>query len=84
MGTHCMSATEEMAAHTHELGDWVWAVSSHFNSGTYNIQKQSSGNATPYAYGKTLQKVYTLSSGKDVAHNNIQPVIASYIWSRTA
>lgn len=77
-------STDEMAAHNHELGDWVWVVSSNFNSGTYNIQKEASGNAVPYAYGKSLQNVYCLSSGKDVAHNNVQPVIASYVWHRTA
>ena len=76
--------TDEMAAHTHELGNWVWAVSSNFDSGTYNIQRGASGNAVPYDDGKLLQRVYSASSGKDVAHNNIQPVIASYAWRRTA
>lgn len=76
--------TDELAAHTHELGSWVWAVSAGFDSGTYNIQKGSSGNADPYAYGKASQKVYSVSSGENVAHNNVQPVIASYGWRRTA
>lgn len=76
--------TDELATHKHEQGDWIWAVSNNFTTGTYNIPNVTSGNAIPYANGKASQKAWTVSSGKNSPHNNIQPVIASYGWKRTA
>ena len=76
--------TDEMPAHEHEQGDWMWAVSASFNTGSYNIPGASSGNATTYAEGKASQRVWTESSGNNAPHNNVQPVIASYGWKRTA
>lgn len=76
--------TDELPSHKHEQGDWMWAVSDNFTTGTYNIPNGSSGNATTYAAGKASQRVWTESSGNNAPHNNIQPVIASYGWKRTA
>lgn len=76
--------TDEMPAHIHEQGDWMWAVSVKFKNGTYNIPKGQSGNATTYSEGKSSQRVWTASSGGNAPHDNVQPVIASYGWRRTA
>jgi len=77
-------STDEMPAHKHEQGDWMWAVSANFKTGTYNVPNASSGNATTYSEGKASQRVWTVSSGGNTAHDNVQPVIASYVWRRTA
>ena len=76
--------TDEMPNHNHEQSDWMWAVSKGLNTGEYNISKGSSGNATTYAAGKATQRTLTVSSGNNAPHSNIQPVIASYAWRRTA
>ena len=76
--------TDELAKHNHEMGDWVWAVSNNFNSGTYDIPKGTNGNACTYSDGKSRQLVYTISAGKSTPHNNIQPSVAAYGWKRTA
>ena len=76
--------TDEMPAHKHEQGDWMWAVSANFKTGTYNVPNASSGNAITYSEGKASQRVWTVSSGGNTSHNNVQPVIASYVWRRTA
>lgn len=76
--------TDEMPAHKHEQGDWVWAVSANFNTGSYNIPRASSGNAATYSEGKAFQKVLTTSSGGNSTHNNVQPSICAYCWKRTA
>lgn len=62
----------------------MWAVSANFKTGTYNIPNGQSGNATTYSEGKSSQKVWTVSSGGNAPHDNVQPVIASYGWRRTA
>ena len=69
--------TDELPKHKHEQG----IVSANFKTGTYN--PCSSGNATTYAE-ESLSKVWTESSGNNAPHNNVQPVIASYGWKRTA
>ena len=76
--------TDELPKHGHEQSDWIWAVSKGFNAGTYNIPEGSSGNATTYADGKDTQRTWTQISGNDAPHSNVQPVIASYGWKRTA
>lgn len=76
--------TDEMPKHNHEQSDWMWAVSKGLNTGEYNISKGSSGNATTYAAGKATQRTLTVSSGNNAPHSNVQPVIASYAWKRTA
>ncbi|MCH4095172.1 MAG: hypothetical protein LKE88_00765 [Acidaminococcus provencensis] len=76
--------TDELPKHSHEQPDWIWAVSKGFNTGTYNIPGGSSGNATTYADGKDTQRTWTQLSGNDAPHSNVQPVIASYGWKRTA
>lgn len=76
--------TDELPKHGHEQSDWIWAVSKGFNTGTYNIPEGSSGNATTYADGKDTQRTWTQISGNDAPHSNVQPVIASYGWKRTA
>ena len=76
--------TDEMPAHKHEQGDWVWAVSDNFNTGSYNVPNASSGNAITYSEGKASQRVWTVSSGGNTSHNNVQPSICAYCWKRTA
>lgn len=76
--------TDEMPKHSHDQSDWIWAVSKCFNTGAYNIPGGSSGNATTYAAGKNTQIAWTQLSGNDAPHSNVQPVIASYGWKRTA
>lgn len=76
--------TDELPAHKHEQGDWVWAVAKNFDTGAYTIVAGGSGNAVTYRDGKFTQTVYSASSGRNAAHDNVQPVIASYGWKRTA
>ena len=76
--------TDELPKHGHEQSDWIWAVSKGFNTGTFNIPNGSSGNATTYADGKDTQRTWTQLSGNNAPHSNVQPVIASYGWKRTA
>ena len=73
----------ELAKHSHEEGDWMWAVAYHFNTGSYNISGATNGNAIEYANGKNKQKVYSASAGNNGYHNNISPVIAVHCWKRT-
>lgn len=76
--------TYELPKHGHEQSDWIWAVSKGFNTGTFNIPNGSSGNATTYADGKDTQRTWAQLSGNNAPHSNVQPVIASYGWKRTA
>ena len=72
----------ELAKHSHENGGWIWAVSSNFNTGSYNIPSATNGNAIEYVNGKDKQKVYSDSAGSNGYHNNISPGIAVYCWRR--
>ena len=74
----------ELAKHSHENGDWMWAVSYHLNTGTYNIASSTNGNAIEYINGKDKQKVYSVSAGDNRYHNNVSPGIAVYCWKRTS
>ena len=62
----------------------MWAVSSNFNTGTYNIASATNGNAIEYVNGKNKQKVYSVSAGNNRYHNNVSPGIAAYIWKRVS
>ena len=73
----------ELANHSHEEGSWIWAVSNNFNTGTYQISDATNGNAIPYNYGKTKQKVITVSTGNNKRHNNVAPCVSAYLWQRT-
>lgn len=73
----------ELASHSHEEGDWMWAVSKSFSAGTYNIGNATNGNAIPYHDGKTDQKVITVSAGNNERHNNVAPCVSAYLWQRT-
>lgn len=73
----------ELAKHSHENGDWIWAVSKNFNTGSYNIPGATNGNAIEYVNGKNKQQVYSISAGGNRYHNNVSPVIAVYCWKRT-
>jgi len=46
-----------MPSHTHEMPDWIWATSTNFNTGTFNIEWKDgrTGNAVPYYGNKTDQ-----------------------------
>ena len=74
----------ELAKHSHENGNWIWAVSCNFNTGNYSISDATNGNAMPYASGKDLQKVYSVNAGDNQYHNNIASCVAVYLWHRTA
>ena len=76
-------AVGELAKHSHEEGNWIWAVSSNFNTGSYNISGATNGNAIEYINGKNKQKVITVSTGNNERHNNVAPCVAAYLWQRT-
>ena len=61
----------------------MWAVSYHFNTGSYNIPDATNGNAIEYTNGKDKQQVYSTSAGGNRYHNNVSPVIAVRCWKRT-
>ena len=75
---------DEMPSHAHEMAPWMWAVSLGFNTGTYNILDMNTGNADPYNASKSRQKQYSTSTGGGLAHNNMPPYLAVYMWKRTA
>ena len=47
MEAYCLTVGE-LAKHSHEEGNWIWAVSSNFNTGSYNISGATNGNAIEY------------------------------------
>ena len=51
---------------------WMWAVSTNFNQGTYNIPGSGNrtGNAIPYNDNKASQRQYTTNTGSGQGHTH--------------
>ena len=62
----------QMPSHNHEMPVWMWAVSTGFNTGTYNISGSGNrtGNAIPYNDNRTSQPQYTSSTGSGSGHTH--------------
>lgn len=88
---------EQMPSHTHEMPAWMWAVSTNFNSGTFNIGRSSNrtGNAITYNDNQTSQRQYVTYTGSGSGHTHtlsshthtvstMPPYLSIYVWKRTA
>ena len=62
----------QLPSHNHEMPVWMWAVSTGFNTGTYNIPGSGNrtGNAIPYNDNRTSQPQYTSSTGSGSGHTH--------------
>ena len=88
------SATDELAKHTvtthfktgfnsYCIGE-PWNGNGASNSWT-NTAKIPAGSGTGTAFNQTIEMDLTSNPvGGDAAHNNIPPVVAAYVWLRTA
>ena len=63
---------EQMPSHTHEMPNWMWAVSTNFNTGTFNIggSGNRTGNAIPYNDNKTSQGQWVTATGSNQGHTH--------------
>ena len=62
----------QMPSHNHEMPSWMWAVSTRFNTGTYNIggSGNKTGNAIPYNDNRTSQGQWVTSTGSGQGHTH--------------
>lgn len=63
---------DQMPSHNHEMPSWMWAVSTRFNTGTYNIggSGNKTGNAIPYNDNRTSQGQWVTSTGSGQGHTH--------------
>lgn len=85
--THKLT-TSEMPGHSHSLygNAFRWGVKSGLNTPVYIPGMNAALGYTQENELSTDESVYrnTKSAGSNVAHNNMPPYIAVYMWRRTA
>lgn len=85
--THKLT-TSEMPSHSHPLygNAFLWGVKSGLNTPIYIPGMNAALGYTQENELSTDESVYrnTKSAGSNVAHNNMPPYIAVYMWRRTA
>lgn len=77
------------------MPDWIWATSTNFNTGTFNIEWKDgrTGNAVPYYGNKTDQQLLVTYTGSGQGHTHtlsshthdvsiLPPYLAVYVWKR--
>lgn len=85
-------STDEMASHNHGQNcngapndDWNGSYGPMVSQGATNGSFTGFSVYTPgFGWTGKQNQVKTNSTGGNVAHNNIQPVVAGYCWRRTA
>lgn len=80
--------TDELPSHTHFTNDgWAGIAATRDGIGTYltYAKKVGASYAKPYVdiHNSNMDSTFS-STGKNQAHNNMQPYIAVNIWKRTA